>query len=171
MKTFVTSLENFHSNLWQFHCPVPTTIAENFIEGNNKRVLCHIKDQTIHVALMKSKEYWFILINKELKEKLLLTEGMRIEISLEKDHSEFGHDMPEELQALLDQDEEGNQYFRKLSMGKQRSLVYIVTKVKNSQSRLNKALAIVHHLKDARGELDFKRLNEWIKYYNNLQNP
>lgn len=71
---------------------------------------------------------------------------------------------------MLDQDEQGNELFHALTKGKQRSLVYLVTKVKNSDSRLNKSLAIIEHLKDVKGQLDFKMLNEKIKYYNNLGN-
>lgn len=33
------------------------------------------------------------------------------------------------------------------------------------------ALSIFYHLKTALGKLDFKKLNEWIKNYNNLQTP
>jgi len=68
----------------------------------------------------------------------------------------------------LDQDEEGNAFFRSLTPGKQRSLIYIVTTVKNPESRMKKSLAIIHHLKLAKGKLDFRQLNTWIKYYNNL---
>jgi uncharacterized protein YdeI (YjbR/CyaY-like superfamily) len=78
--------------------------------------------------------------------------------------------MPEELQVLLDQDDMGNELFHALTKGKQRSLVYLVSKVKNSNSRLNKSLAIIEHLKDVKGKLDYRMLNEKIKYYNNLGN-
>lgn len=168
-KTFTSTLENFHNNLWQFHTPVPEEIALELVEGDNKRILCQLNDlEPYHAALMKSKEYWFVLINKTLRGKLEVDEGGKLSVSLEKDHSEYGHEMPEELQVLLDQDELGNELFHALTKGKQRSLVYIVTKVKNSNSRLNKSIAIIEHLKDVKGKLDFKMLNEKIKYYNNL---
>ncbi len=108
METFQTTLENFRSKLWQYHCPVPSATAENLIDGNNKRVICHIKEKSFHAALMKSNAYWFILINKTLKDQLALQEGESLEMGLEKDNAEFGHEMPEELQVLLDQDEEGH---------------------------------------------------------------
>ncbi|MFC4870717.1 YdeI/OmpD-associated family protein [Negadavirga shengliensis] len=169
-KTFTTTLENFHSNLWQHHLPVPEDIATFFIEGDNRRVLCQVNGlEGFHTALMKCRDYWYILLNKALKDKLDIYEGDKVHVFLEKDRTTYGHGMPEELQALLDQDEEGNRHFKALTMGKQRSLIYIVNKVKSSPSRLNKALAIVHHLKDANGKLDFRKLNEKIKYYNNLE--
>ncbi len=169
MNQFVSTLEKFDSNLWQFHVPIPETLALSLIEGANKRVICTLNGQVgFRTALMKSEGYWFVLVNKDHRDQLQLNEGHQLNVSLEKDHSEYGHEMPEEFQVLLDQDELGETYFKSLTMGKQRSLVYIVTKVKNSKSRLNKAMAIVEHLKEVKGKLDFKMLNEKIKFYNNL---
>jgi uncharacterized protein YdeI (YjbR/CyaY-like superfamily) len=55
---------------------------------------------------------------------------MQIPVRIERDHSEFGHEVPEELQVLLDQDEEGNAFFRALTPGKQRSLIYLVSVIR-----------------------------------------
>lgn len=169
MISFLSTLEDFHTNLWRFHLPVPDDIAVQFIEGDNRRVRVHLEGIPVFpAALMKTKEYWFILLNKPNREKLKIAEGDKITMTLEKDLSEYGHVMPEELQVLLDQDEVGSGYFYELTKGKQRGLIYIVTKVKNTNSRLNKSLAIIEHLKDVKGNLDYKMLNEKIKYYNNL---
>lgn len=167
--TFSASMEEFDIKIWNYHIPVPDDIAAQMMDGDHRRVLVWIKGEgPFHMALMKVKSYWYLILNNELKKKLDLETGKKIEVTLERDFSEFGHEVPEEFQVLLDQDEEGNEYFRALSMGKQRSLIYIVTKVKNPESRMKKSLAILHHLKTAKGKLDFKQLNEWIKHYNNL---
>jgi hypothetical protein len=167
--TFTASMEEFDFKIWNFHIPVPDDIASKMMDGNNRRVLVWIQNAgPFQMALMKVKSYWYLILNQEIKKKLGLEMGSSIEVIIEKDRSEFGHEVPEEFQVLLDQDEEGNTYFRSLTMGKQRSLIYLVTKVKNSESRMKKSLAILHHLKSAKGNLDFKQLHEWIKYYNNL---
>jgi hypothetical protein len=169
MHQFDKTLEKFDSNLWQYHIPIPENIALSLIVEDNKRVICTLNGQvSFQTALMKSEAYWFILVNKNHRDQLQVQEGQKLTVTLEKDNSEFGHEMPEEFRVLLDQDELGESYFKALTIGKQRSLVYIVTKVKNSQSRLNKALAILEHLKEAKGKLDFKKLNEKIKFYNNF---
>ena len=167
--TFTSSMEEFDIKIWNFHIPVPDQIAHQMMDEKNRRVLVWIKGQgPFHMALMKVKSYWYLILNNDLRKKLSLETGKPLEVKLERDHSEFGHEVPEEFQVLLDQDEEGNEYFRALTMGKQRSLIYLVTKVKNPESRMKKSLAILHHLKHAQGKLDFKQLNEWIKHYNNL---
>ena len=166
---FSSSLGKFDFNHWHFHIPVPDAIAVQLMDENNRRVLVWINQQgPYHMALMKAKECWYILINQDLRKKHKLEMEIPVTIALTRDLSEFGHEVPEEFEVLLDQDEEGNAWFRKLTPGKQRSLIYLVTQVKNPESRMKRSLAILHHLKLAGGKLDFKQLNEWIKHYNKL---
>jgi FMN phosphatase YigB (HAD superfamily) len=166
---FPGRLERFDFNHWSYHIPVSDENASQMMDEKHRRVLVWIKNSgPYHMALMKSKDYWYLLVNQELRTKLNLDHEKSFAVRIERDHSEFGHEVPEELAVLLDQDEEGNGFFRKLTPGKQRSLIYIVTTVKNPDSRMRKSLAILHHLKLAKGKLDFKHLNIWIKHYNNL---
>ncbi|WP_373398790.1 YdeI/OmpD-associated family protein [Algoriphagus halophilus] len=166
---FQGKLENFEFNHWSYHVPVPDDLATQLLDKSERRVLVKINQLgPYHMALMKAKAYWYILINQEIRSKLKLASGDSLSISIESDFSEFGHVLPEEFQVLMDQDEEGTKYFKSLTPGKQRSLVYLVTKVKNPESRMKKSLAIMHHLRLSKGKIDFKQLNELIKYYNNL---
>ena len=167
MAEFTSIIHDFNTELWRHHLPVPTEIAEQFIEGDNRRVICTLMgDYKMNSALMASKEYWFILLNKDIRKKYGLNTGDAVKVHLEKDRSEYGMEMPEEMMVVMDQDETGTQYFKALTMGKQRSLLYIINKVKNPDSRINKALAIMDHLNEAQGNLDFKALNLKIKEYN-----
>ncbi len=167
MFTFASRLLKFDSNLWQYHFIVPDDIAQKLIKEDNKRVFCTVNQMTRWpAALMKSKEYWFILINTETRKLLKVDEGNSLDIKLEEDFSEYGFEMPEEFGELLAQDEEAKRHFMSLTVGKRRSLIYLVQKVKSTDSRLRKSLAIVHHLKDVNGKLDFKLLNETIKAFN-----
>lgn len=168
--TIETTLERFEdSPLWGYHLPIDHEVAESLIEGSDRRVICEVNNQIKwHGAIMSSKLGFFIMVNKNMVRQLGLNKGQQLTLSLEKDRSEYGMEMPEELGELLNQDEEGHRYFHALTPGKQRNLIHLVAKVKNSNSRINKALAIVHHLKEMQGEINFKALNETIKYYNNL---
>lgn len=167
---YSTTIEHFNDNpLWGFHIPVSNEVATQFIDGKDRRIICTINGkETIQAALMPYPLGYFIMTNKKLVAKLGLRAGAKVDLVIEKDTSEYGLDMPDELRELLNQDDEGSKHFHALTKGKRRSLIYIVAKVKNTNSRLNKALAIVHHLKEFQGNLDFKVLNETIKYYNNL---
>ena len=165
---FQSTLEHFHNKLWSYYVPVPKEIGDQFVEGENRRVLCSINgNNPMHSALMHKDGGYSIYVNTAQKKKLGIDEGDKVEVILEKDISKFGIPMPESFEVLLAQDDEGRSYFQSLTMGKQRSLIYIVQKVKNIDSQLAKGLAIMHHLKEDKGQLDFKRLNVLIKEYNN----
>lgn len=165
---FKAPILKFEAELWSYYVAIPKNIGNQFIEGDNRRVQCIINGaDPIHSALMPKGEVYSIYVKKEFMKKHNLSEGEEVSVLLKKDTSEYGMPVPESFLVLLDQDEEGAGYFKGLTMGKQRTLVHIVGKVKNVDSQLAKGLAVMHHLKEAKGELDFKRLNVLIKEYNN----
>lgn len=55
--------------------------------------------------------------------------------------------MPEELEALLEQDELGKIRFDKLTKGKQRNMIYYVSQPKSEQVRIDRAITLIEKLK------------------------
>ncbi len=164
-KKFKADLENFHGKLWGHHLIVPDKVASYFLDKKIKRVRCTVnKEHQFQCAIMpKGDGRNFIMLNKEIRDKLKLKVGVKVEIELEEDKSKYGLPMPEEMQELLNQDPEGNTIFHKLTPGKQRSLLYIIGKPKSSNLRLHKALVVIEHLKYNNGHIDFKALNQEMK--------
>lgn len=56
-------------------------------------------------------------------------------------------DIPEELQAVLDQDPQGRQVWETFTTGLKRGLIHYVTSVKSSGSRIKRAIEIVEKSK------------------------
>lgn len=168
--SFTSILTQFPSSpLWGWHFIVPAIIAKQFIQGKDRRVICTINDKvTLHCALMPNKDSWFIMLNQQIQKKLQTPLNSEITVSLIKDESEYGMPMPEELREVLDQDPAADTYFHSLTAGKQRSLIYIISKVKNTDSRIRKSLAIADHITANRGSIDYKLLNEALKEYNKM---
>ena len=165
--TIVTTLETFDWSIWYYHFPIDKETTEKLKDEKSGRVVCLINGEAkIHSALMPLGEGSYIMVNKKVRQQLGLEEGDTVTLELTKDQSTYGIPMPESLQVLLDQDEVGSKYFHALTPGKQRSLIYIVSKVKNVDKQINKGLAILEHLSETQGKLDFKQLNDRIKYYN-----
>lgn len=164
---FKTTIENIYSSVWYFGIIVSKSKAAPYID-KDRRVLCSINEaDAFQCALMPDgKGDYFININKERRKILKLEEGQEVLISLKKDKSKYGIPIPEEMEELLLQDEEGEAYFHALTLGKQRSLLYIIGKPKNSDTRLRKALVILDYLKATKGKLDFKKLNQAFKLSN-----
>lgn len=172
MKSFYSTLKKFNSPLWTYHLEIPEEIALELISGKDRRVVCTLNDKKkFQCALMPDGDhYWFININKRLRDTLKLQVGEKINVKLEKDNSEYGLPVTEELKELLDQDQEGNSLFHSLTPGKQRNLIYIAGQVKNPAKRLTRALVIVNHLKIHNGQINFKALNQELKTANNKFN-
>ena len=167
MKLTVPILK-FEYDMWSYYLAVPKMEGDKLIAKNDRRIVCTIDGcKPIHGALMPKGEVYSIYIKKDFMKKYGLHEGDSVDITLEKDQSAYGMPIPESFQVLLDQDTEGSHFFHQLTKGKQRSLIHLVGKVKNVDSQLAKGLAIMHHMKESNGALDFKRLNVLIKEYNN----
>ena len=165
MENFESPLINLKSSVWATGFIVPLPIAQNYLQLNDKRVVCILNDSVkIHAALMpKGKDTWFINVNKQVQKKLQVQEGSILQIEITTDDSKYGMEPPEEFLELLRQDEHGRLIFEQLTMGKQRTLLHIILKIKNVQIRIDKSIKIVEYLKRVNGNLDFKELNQALK--------
>jgi hypothetical protein len=166
--SFTTRIEEIYADIFYTGIVVPKYIAEQLINGKNRRVVCHIDDKIkFQGGLMPDgKGDYYITLSKEKRKQLDVAVGEEVKVRLEKDASKYGIPIPEEMKALLEMDDEGSQYFHSLTLGKQRSLLYIIAKPKNSDTRLRKALVIVDYLNATKGKLNFKELNLAFKAAN-----
>lgn len=168
---FTGILEKYENNLWNYHIKVPESIVDHIKKEKIKRFLCKLnKGRPFHASLMPAGSgIYFIKINKALRSKYNLTLGKKITVQLTKDESTYGIEFPEEMEELLKQDPEGELHFQKLTPGKQRSLLYLVSKIKSTDLKISKSLIILEHLKEQKGALDFKILNQDFKRKKGLQ--
>lgn len=165
---FISPLEKHESSLgWYYIIYIPKELISELGTTKNPRVKATYNDKVdSHVSVKSKKDVRYLVINSELRKKLKLVVGEKVHVKLELETSEYGMPMPEELALMLEEDEGGNVHFHKLTPGKQRSLIFLVSKLKNVDARIRKALGIVEHLNEFNGELDFKALNEKFKEIN-----
>ena len=162
---FESTIAKLDSSVWNMHLTVPQEVSDHFLGRKVTRIVCDIEGRhSFHAALMpKGKGTYFININKDIRKKLGLREGDKVQITLVPDESKYGIHIAEEMQELLNQDVEGSHLFHQLTMGKQRTLIHIASSLKSSDGRLRKALMILDYLKSVNGQLDFKELNTFMK--------
>jgi len=147
---------------WHFLLVNKEIVAKFGFEGKFKRVICRINDgEGFQCALMPWGDLFYIIVNQ--KKRVGLTAGDLVNVVLEKDESKYGLPMPEEFREVLDQDPEGDRLFHELSDGKQRSLLYLLSKPKDIDVRIHQALVIVEHLKVNDGQIIGDRLHEELK--------
>ena len=165
---FESSLLDLESNVWSNGLKIPTEIAERIIQSSGNRVLCTLNEKVTYPCgiLTKATGEYFVNISKENRKKAGIGSSQTIHVSLEPDTSKYGMPMPDEMQAAMDIEMEGTKYFDLLSPGKQRSLIYMVSKPKSAEIRIKKWLVILQYLEEVNGQLDFKELNLAFKEAN-----
>lgn len=128
---------------------IPASILNECGGIKSGRWICHLQEQINFqcgfVSLADGNAY--ITVNKARMKKLNLQTGDHVKVKLEKDESEYGLDMCEELSTLLQQDEEGLARFNKLSPGMQRYIIFYVSQVKNPHLRLDRSILLIGNLK------------------------
>jgi len=140
---------------------IPSSVLNKCGGIKSGRWICHlqnqIKFQCGFVSLAEGNAY--ITINKTRMKKLNLQTGDHVKVQLEKDESQYGLDMCEELATLLQQDYEGLARFNKLSPGIQRYIIFHVSQVKNVNLRLDRSLLLIGNLKQIpEGKETFKAI-------------
>lgn len=142
------------------HVTVPSGIV-NKIGGIGTRLMCSINGhKAFHggmVALGGGAAY--ITVNKNRMKAFGVEKGDEVEVLLSLDNSKYGADIPEELEALLEQDMEGARRFELLNSGNQRYIIHYVSGVKSSQKRIDRAIKLINNLKTmAEDEFDVRKL-------------
>lgn len=162
---FTSALEKSDNKLWGCHVPVPKEVAEKLIDEHSKRVVCTLNGkETYQCAMLYYKKGKPVIsVNKKIRDSLGITFGMEVDVRLKKDTSEYGLPLPEELVEVFRQDKEGKKVFHSLTLGKQRTLLYIVGQAKDTEKRVLRSLVIVRHLKENKGKIDYKQLSVMLK--------
>jgi len=158
-------LEKYENNLYNFHIKVPSHIVTELADQGVKRFLCSLKKgEQFHASLIPAGEgAYFIKVNKELRTKNSISIGDEFIVEINEDASQYGMPLPDEMAELFIQDPEGDFYFHQLTPGKQRSLLYLVGKIKSPDKRIEKSVIILEHLRAQKGDLDFKILHQDFK--------
>lgn len=161
-------ISSFEPNLLMYAChiPIPDDIFQAMLlMAPDKRVKCILNHSFVHYAAMSPQKdsYHFILLNKDIMKKMKWNNGDTVVVELQTPDLKYGIPICEELEAVLDSDQEGSDYFHQLTIGAQRSLIHVINKYKNPQLRLDRSIILLRHLVLRQGNLDFKILNENFK--------
>jgi Bacteriocin-protection, YdeI or OmpD-Associated/Domain of unknown function (DUF1905) len=147
MKDEIYVLEKFPNGM---HGIMLSDAVVKFItKGNNKRAICKINNSlTFHCAIMPRKSGGhFVVIGSKICKQLKIKQGSKITAKFEIDKTAYQFEMPEELKVVLEMDATANNLFHQLTEGNQRGLMYLVTLVKSSDKRIERALLIAEKIK------------------------
>ena len=155
---FTTNITRFDDSevFWTSIIIIPNDIFLKMIKiAPNKRIICTINNTlTFHCAMNPKKGFHYIMISKEKLKSINSEIGTTIFVKIIPDSSTFGMHDCNELQEVLYSDPDGNVLFEKLTLGRKRSLIYWISKVKNPELRIEKSFVLMEHLKRNKGKLD-----------------
>ena len=128
---------------------IGTSMAEKFVKKGVKRCICTLNGKSnLHVALQSRKEEgYFIYISKRVLKELSLKKGMTVQMELKEDESQFQFEEAEEWNEVLATDPIAKDIFDQLTPCNQRSILYLITRVKSSEKRIERSLHIAEQLK------------------------
>lgn len=159
--TFQTTIGTLDYLMGMRYLHIPGAIVQELGGKLALRLLCTVNDsltfQGGFVSLGNGDAY--ISINQKRMKELGVEIGDTVELKLEKDKSEYGVPVPEELIELFAQDEEGFDRFKGLPPGKQRYILNHVAGVKDTQKRIDRAVLLITNLKKCKpGKEGFREM-------------
>ncbi|AKQ47425.1 hypothetical protein TH63_01730 [Rufibacter radiotolerans] len=146
---FTTHIGKLEHLMGTHYLEVPANVVQALGGKFNVRLHCTVNSTITYqcgiVALGQGRAY--ITLTKARLKQLGLKEGSPASVLLQKDDSEFGTPVPEELAELLRQDDAGKARFDQLKPGMQRYIINHVSAVKSSQLRIDRSITLLENLK------------------------
>ena len=141
---FETTLQDTHA------LALPDAVVRPFVEKDMRRVVVCArfegKSVRYHAALQKRHGAFYIMFNRKNQKSLGVFPNDYFTVRLEEDQTEFGVDLPPELEEVFRQDTDALEMFRQLTPGAWRSVIYWVRGVASPQRRIERSLTVSRRL-------------------------
>jgi len=130
---------------------IPDEIANPFIEKGHSRVQVKARfgSNTIDffAAVRKYNGQYTMMFSKNKQKELGLLPNDILQLQFFEDTSKYGVEVPEEFEAVMLSDYDAYQIFESFTKGKQRGIIYMITRFKDSQKKIDKTLVLCENLK------------------------
>jgi len=129
-----------------FYLTISSVIVNQYKNKRYTRFLCTLEDSlTFQCGLnhLGDGNFFIILSSGNLKivQKQL---GDKIHFKLNEDPNPLGVDMPEILDAIIDQDEQLKDIFDSLTLGKKRNIIHQIIKIKDIDKQIQKSIKLIN---------------------------
>lgn len=163
-QTFTSKIE-YLDKLKLHHIIVEEAILKKFADKDAKSVYNQRFEITINGVKWKGgtvslgDKTAYITFSKQRMKEAQVELGDTVEVTLVKDTSKYGFDVPEEFTSALELDQEAKRRFDQLRMGMQRNIIYMVIQYKSSDKRIEKSLFFLENLKRSKeGETTMRNI-------------
>lgn len=132
---------------------VPHEIAQQLADKFPCRVICSMNDFSFHAGVVKRGLDGFVIqMGRKTVKSCNITLGQEVQVMLSPDRTEYGYELPEEMQELLLQDDIGRANWEALNPGHKRSLLHYVCSTKNPELRIKRSILILQRAAEIRAE-------------------
>ena len=135
-----------------FYLTIPAHVVDQFPKGKQTRLLCTIDERIVlncGLNHLGNGDFFIIVATRHVK-VLGVKPGDTLRFTLEEAPQPLGVDLPEVLEALLEQDEDLAQVFEGMTDGKKRSLVFLLQGSKDVDRQVQKAIQFLTDVKAGR---------------------
>jgi Bacteriocin-protection, YdeI or OmpD-Associated len=128
-----------------FFLKIEADIINQFQNKRHTRFLCTLEDQlTFPCGLNHLGDgNFFIILSRDnlvcVQKKL----GDIIHFELNEDPNPLGVDMPEVLEAVIEQDEQLKAIFESLTLGKKRNIIHQIIRIKDIDKQIQKSINLI----------------------------
>ncbi|MEQ8302817.1 MAG: YdeI/OmpD-associated family protein [Cyclobacteriaceae bacterium] len=144
---FSTRLETFHRSFTHTAIIVPDEVMAQLPPKGIIRTKGTFNKTPFALAIQHRKDgARFFMVSAQLRREAMIQSGDPVNVEFWQVDSNLV-DVPEELQAVIDQDEEAEKLWKTFTPATQRGLSHYVNSVKNVDSRIKRALEIVEKVK------------------------
>ncbi len=154
--SFETRLVEYKDTLVSAVAEIPVAIVKQLPQGR-VRVEGKLNQTPFNLAIQSKKNgAKYLSVSMAMRREAKIKPGDKFTLSftiVDPDKLE----LPEEMEAVLAQDDEGAAKWNKLTVGLQRSLVHYINSTKNVDLRIERALYLINKVKS--GEYD-KRMKK-----------
>jgi hypothetical protein len=121
-----------------FYLTIPAEVVNQFDNKRHTRLICTINE---HFSFQCGLNHlgdgnFFVIIGSQKMKEIGKKLGDKVRFEIKEDPNPLGVDIPEVLEAVLEQDDELKDIFENLSLGKQRSVIFAIQKLKSIDKQI-----------------------------------
>ncbi len=128
-----------------FFLKIEADIINQFQNKRHTRFLCTLEDQlTFPCGLNHLGDgNFFIILSRDNLVRVQKKLGDIIHVELNEDPNPLGVDMPEVLEAVIEQDEQLKAIFESLTLGKKRNIIHQIIRIKDIDKQIQKSINLI----------------------------
>ena len=128
--------------------PVPDAVGDAWRLARISRLVGSLNGYPVKRALKSHADGgYFVIVGQPLLKATGSAQGSMVEVVLAPDPTPDSLDIPEELEAALEQDDGARTRWESFTVGKRRSLAYYVSSAKTEATRLRRAVELAKKIR------------------------